>query len=150
MTSRKIGAVVLFAVAVTTLVLALNVLDVNAQTGGTTPRPAATPTTQAAPREVTITGKVVDLQGFMTGQFPSADHAKCTADCIKNGVPAGLETSGGLIVLGQGANGPSKALLPLAFQQVEVKGKLYEKGGTKYLDIASVRKAGGVEETDED
>jgi len=93
-------------------------------------------------REVTLSGRVVDLHCFMTGQYPSADRAKCTADCIRNGVPAGLETPTGVVVFGQGTTGPAKTLLPLAYEQVEATGKLYEKAGVKYLDIASLAKAG--------
>lgn len=90
-------------------------------------------------REVTLTGRVVDLHGFATGQYRTANRAECTAACIRDGVPAGLETRSGVVVLGQGMSGPSKALLPLAYQEVEVTGKLYRKGGLRYLDITSIR-----------
>jgi hypothetical protein len=102
---------------------------------------AGTPKAQQAAQEVTMTGRVVDLQCFMTGQLPSADVTKCTADCIRAGVPVGLNTGKGLIVLGQGTTGPAKTMLPFANQDVQVRGKLYEKDGAKYLDIASVKKA---------
>lgn len=92
-------------------------------------------------REATLTGRLIDLHCFMTEQYPTKDHERCTADCIRNGVPAALETPTGLVILGQGMTGPAKTLLPLAFQQVEARGKLYEKSGIKYLDVASVKKA---------
>ncbi|MCB9851276.1 MAG: hypothetical protein H6817_11305 [Phycisphaerales bacterium] len=98
-------------------------------------------TKPAMAKDVVLTGTVVDLHCYMTGAMPSGDAAKCTADCIRAGVPAGLETDIGLVVLGQGMQGASKALLPYAHQFVEVRGKLFERDGVKYLDIASVEKA---------
>ena len=44
------------------------------------------------PREVTMTGRVVSVHAYMTGQFASPDQAKSTADNIRAGVPAALET----------------------------------------------------------
>ena len=90
------------------------------------------------PREVTMTGRVVSVHAFMTGQSASPDQTKSTADNIRAGVPAALDTPTGLILLGQGTTGVGRTLIPLAFQEVEVHGKLYEKGGLKYIDIASV------------
>jgi hypothetical protein len=102
------------------------------------------------PREVTMTGRVVSVHAFMTGQFASPDQAKSTADNIRAGVPAALDTPTGLILLGQGTTGVGRTLIPLAFQEVEVHGKLYEKGGAKYIDIASVEAVGADEEEEED
>jgi len=89
------------------------------------------------PQDVTLIGKVVDLQSFMTGKFTSSDPVQATQDCIRQGVPAALETEIGLIVIGLGERGPSRTLIPLAFKNVEVKGKLYENDGLQYLDLAS-------------
>lgn len=101
------------------------------------------------PREVTMTGRVVSLHAFMTGQNSSPDQAKSAADNIRAGVPAALDTPTGLILLGQGTTGVGRTLVPLAFHEVEVHGKLYEKGGLKYIDIASVE-AVEVEEEEEE
>ena len=100
------------------------------------------------PREVTMTGRVVSVHAFMTGQAPP-DEVKGTAESIRAGVPAGLDTPTGLILLGQGTTGVGRTLIPLAYQEVEVHGKLYEKGGLKYIDIASVE-AVEVEEEEEE
>jgi len=101
------------------------------------------------PREVTLTGRVVSVHAFMTGEYSSPDQAKSTGDNIRAGVPAALETSAGLILLGQGTTGVGKTLIPLAFQEVEVHGKQYEKGGVKYIDIASVEAVVADEEEEE-
>ena len=122
------------------------------------PRPASKPLPgrpsmggERPPREVTMTGRVVSVHAFMTGQAASPDQAKSTADSIRAGVPAALDTPTGLILLGQGTTGVGRTLIPLAFQEVEVHGKLYEKGGVKYIDIASVEavEAEEIEEEDE-
>lgn len=88
-------------------------------------------------QQVTLKGRIIDLHGFMTGQFPSADHAKSTADNIRAGVPAAIETPQGIVLLGEGANGAAAKLAPLGMQQAELRGKLYEKHGLKYLEIES-------------
>lgn len=92
-----------------------------------------------AGREVTMTGKVFDLHCWATGNYPSADRAKCTADCIRAGVPAVLETTTGPVLLGQGARNASALLAPLAFQNAEIRGKLFEKDGVKYIDVQTAR-----------
>ncbi len=102
------------------------------------------------PREVTMTGRVVSVHAFMTGQSASPDQAKITADNIRAGVPAALDTPTGLILMGQGTTGVGRTLIPLAFQEVEVHGKLYEKGGVKYIDIASVEAVAADEEEEAD
>ena len=104
------------------------------------------------PREATLTGKIVDLQSLMTGKFESSDHATCTQRCIQAGVPAGLETEDGLIIIGQGPKGPARTIAPLALRYAELKGKLYECKGIKYIDIESataIRDPDSEEDTEE-
>jgi len=96
----------------------------------------------AMPRDVTLTGKIVDLHNAMTGKFPSTDHARCTMECIKAGVPAAIETEDGLVIVGEGVKGPRMALVPHAFKSVEIKGKLYERSGIRYIDLATVKALG--------
>jgi hypothetical protein len=147
MTSKRIGLGALCIAAIATLVLVTSNLSVSAQTSGTSKQGA---TTTPKAKEVTIDGRVVDLQCFMTGQAPSADVKKCAADCIRAGVPAGLETSDGLIVLGMGIKGPAKTLLPFAQQNVEVRGKLFKNGGVRYLDISSIQASDDADDEEDD
>lgn len=109
----------------------------------------AGPDRSSRPREVTLTGKIVDLQGYMTEKYASADHAKCTTDCIRAGVPAALETEDGLVIIGEGVTGPARSLAELALRNVELKGKLYERHGIQYIDIKSTKSV-KVEEEPED
>jgi hypothetical protein len=93
----------------------------------------------SAGEPVTVSGKLIDLQSYMTGKTPGSDPVKSAQQCIRSGVPAALETEEGLIVIGMGERGPSRLLVPLVLQHVELKGKLYEKDGLQYIDIASAR-----------
>jgi len=102
------------------------------------------------PRDVVLTGKIVDLHSFMTDKFESSDHAKCTQRCIQAGVPAALETEDGLIIIGEGSKGPARTITPLAFRYAELKGKLYEREGIKYIDVASAKAAKDPESEEED
>jgi hypothetical protein len=109
-------------------------------------------------REVTLTGRVVDVHCLMTGKFPKADRIKCTQECIKAGVPVALETDRGVFLLGTGPKSAAKTLAPLAYQLVDVRGKLYTRLGLKYIDLLSakrkaappVKKRPADEEEDED
>jgi len=135
MTMRKLGYVGIGSVTTAAILWLANAAVVQAQVGTSKDKQGV---------EVTMTGRVVDLNSFMTGEWASEDHARCTADCIRNGVPAALDTTTELVILGRGISGPGKALVPLAFEQVEVRGKLFEKNGTKYLDITSISKKVGT------
>jgi len=92
-------------------------------------------------KEVTLKGKIVDLQCCMTQQFPSSDKVRCTRECIRAGVPAALETEEGLVVIGKGHRGPVQEIARYAFQEVELKGRLYEREGFRYVDLVSVKES---------
>jgi len=103
----------------------------------------------AKPEDVILVGKVVDLQSYMTDKFTNIDPVRATQDSIRQGVPAALVTEEGLIVIGMGERGPSRTLIPLAFKKVEMKGKLYEKDGLLYIDMASATMVRDMEEAEE-
>ncbi len=138
---RIVGVV---AAGVLVLVLGLSTLSAQNQP----PKPPGHPEAQG--KEVTLTGKLVDLYCFMTGDQPDKDPAKCTEMCLKKGVPAALETDDGLLLLGKGANGIGREAARHALRMVEVKGKLYQKHGLKYLDVASIKEAKKVESDEEE
>lgn len=100
-------------------------------------------------RDAVITGRVVDLQTYMTGKFQSSDKARCTRDCIEAGVPAALETKDGLIVIGHGDKSPRKELARWALQYIEIKGTLYERSGVRYMDLEKIKLAKASGESDD-
>lgn len=89
-------------------------------------------------KEVTLSGTLVDLQYYMSGKFVGKSAEDCARTCIRRGVPAVLETSDGLVILGM-AKGTSAKLAANVMNRVEVAGELYEKQGLKYLKVASVK-----------
>ena len=91
-----------------------------------------------SPRDVTMSGRVVDLQSFMSGKFTSADKVRSSRRCLQAGGPAALVTEEGLVILGAGEKGAVKTIAPLAMRTVTLTGTLYERHGVRYLDIKSV------------
>jgi hypothetical protein len=125
---------------------ALGLSSLLAQSGGQTP--PQKPDTKA--KEVTLVGKIVDLQCYMTGQYPTKDQAECARKCIRAGVPAALETDNGLVIVGMGYRGPGREIEKHAMATVELKGKLYERHGLKYIDIVTVKTASPKPEPEEE
>ena len=111
-------------------------------------KPLGQPETQG--KEVTLTGKIVDLHCFMTGSQPTKDAVKCTRECLNDGVPAALETDNGLVILGRGMKGIGREVSRHALAMVEINGKLYEKHGLKYVDVTSIKEAKKVEPGEEE
>ena len=93
-----------------------------------------------APRDATLDGRLVDLREFITGEHSSSDHVKCTAEAIKAGKPLALESPHGLVLIGRSAAVDSSKLVPWACQEVEVKGKLYDMDGLRYMEVTSIGK----------
>jgi len=102
--------------------------------------------TTPKPKDVVLVGHIVDLQTFMTGRFDSADHAKCTEECLRAGVPAALETDDGLVIIGEGAKSPARSIAKYAMTNVELHGKMYERHGVRYIDLSSINESKGNEE----
>lgn len=90
-------------------------------------------------KEITVRGRLTDVHSYMTGKSETEDNVKATQDSFRAGAAAGIETEEGLVILGSGDKGPARMIVPLAQQQVEAKGKLFEKDGLRYLDLASIQ-----------
>ncbi len=136
------------------LICMVTPLTVQAQAGKSArakqPAASRTPATaERPPREVTLTGRVVSVHAYMTGQADD-EATKTISDGLRAGGTAALETPTGLIVLGQGNTGGMRVLLPLANEQVEAHGRLYEKAGVKFLDFDTVQAAAQPEEEAEE
>jgi hypothetical protein len=90
------------------------------------------------PKEVTLSGTVVDLQYYMTGESAGTNPQAFSRNCIRRGVPAALETENGLIILGLPKGNASK-LAQHAMRSAEVRGTLYVKHGINYLQVVSIK-----------
>jgi hypothetical protein len=136
------------AVAAGVLVFALGLSTLLAQNEPSRPRGQRA----MQGKEVTFTGKIVDLHCFMTGSQPDKDAARGTERCLREGVPAALEMDNGIVLLGKGTRGIGREVARHALGMVEVTGKLYEKHGLKYVDVTSLKEVKGneLEEEEED
>lgn len=94
----------------------------------------------ATGKEVTMTGPIQDLAGFMTGQYATTDHAKCAADALRAGQPAVIHSSSGVVLIGVGATGVSARLASYALQTAQLRGRLFQKNGLTYLEVTTVEK----------
>ncbi|MHC5108740.1 MAG: hypothetical protein ACYTHJ_02535 [Planctomycetota bacterium] len=104
---------------------------------------------RGAPRDAKLVGRIVDMHSVMTGKFESEDKMRATRRSIMNGVPAVLETDDGVVVIGEGYRGPQDTIGKLAFQRVELHGKVYERFGIRYIDIRSAKLYAGPDVTEE-
>jgi hypothetical protein len=93
--------------------------------------------------EKSFTGKLTDLHCFMTG---AKDDAKA-GECLKAGVPAVLEVGKDVYILSKGAKGAGE-FAAMAGKEVEVKGKVFEKAGLKYIDVSAVTAKAGEKASD--
>jgi hypothetical protein len=99
-------------------------------------------------KESTIVGEVVDIQCYAsgatgTGKGPS--HKDCAVSCAKGGIPLGIleDKTNTLYVVGQSKvamKGANEMLLPFVAEKVKVTGKIYEKGGLKFLLARKISK----------
>jgi len=97
-----------------------------------------------APKEVTLTGEVLDLYCFMNhpadGQGP--DHAKCAQNCINKGLPIGFMSDGVVyVIIGKEHNSAADMVAQYAGMQSKVTGKLIEHDGIKAIEIEKIEKA---------
>jgi hypothetical protein len=148
---RNILAVLVLGVAWTAYTSGVNAAppaNSSAQAKGQTVNPSrdtaksslASDTSSIEDKEVTLTGKIQDLDGFMTGTYHSSDRTKAASDAIKAGKSAVIQTSSGAVLLGEGTKGILEKLAPYAMQSAQLHGKLVEKSGLKYLEVTSVEK----------
>ena len=102
------------------------------------------------PKQMTITGEVVDLHCYMHSALKGPGHEACAITCAKSGEPVGiLENKTNRVYLALGAehgtpgqlSPGTKLLLPYMAKQVTVKGELFDRGGLKAIVIQKVTKA---------
>lgn len=92
--------------------------------------------------EATFTGEVLDLACFMQhpedGQGPG--HAACAKQCIRKGLPAGLKTDDGtvLLLMGKGHDSIVEQITPLAGKRAVVTGVRVTSGGLAAIVLTSI------------
>jgi hypothetical protein len=101
-------------------------------------------------KQITIVGEVVESQCYVTGlngPGKGLSHKECALKCAKGGIPLSIleDKTGTLYLTGQSKKamaGTSELLIPFVAEKVKVTGRLFEKGGMKFLLISKVNKLG--------
>ena len=96
-----------------------------------------------AQEEKTWKGEILDLSCYVTNGAKGSGHAACAKTCLKSGQPMGLLTEDGTVLLLAAGEDSDKleALKDLAGEEVEVSGKLTERGGIKMVVVTEGKKA---------
>lgn len=96
-------------------------------------------------REATITGAVVDVSCKFGQGLSGAEHRMCAQVCADKGIPLAILGDDGKLYLPTSVNMPgdpqNDRLKEFAEQRVTVSGKVFEAGGARAIQIASVKKA---------
>ena len=103
---------------------------------------AATAAPAQAQEATTITAEVVDLVCYLNMGMKGEGHRECAQTCADNGLALGFLGSDGQIYLAAGQGMPAAPtndqLRPHAEHTVEVKGKLFERSGSRSIVIESI------------
>jgi hypothetical protein len=93
-------------------------------------------------KEATVTGYVIDLSCKFRHGLSGEQHRMCAQVCADKGVPLAILGTDGTLYVPVSAGMPGESenakLKPHAEHQVTVKGTVYEAGGAKAIEIASV------------
>jgi hypothetical protein len=102
--------------------------------------------TKAPPsRDATITGTVVDVSCTFGQGLSGPEHRMCAEICADKGIPLAILADDGTLYLptstAMPGEGQNSRLRPFAEQRVTVSGKVFDAGGAKAIQIASIKKA---------
>ncbi len=96
-------------------------------------------------KEATVTGTVVDVSCKFGQGLSGPDHRMCAEVCADKGIPLAILGDDGKLYLPTSASMPGDSQNPrlkeFAEQRVTVSGKVFEAGGAKAIQIASIKKA---------
>jgi hypothetical protein len=98
----------------------------------------------AQDNEGTWAGEVVDMGCYIEKGLKGSGHAGCAKSCIKKGMPMGVLTKDGTLLLltfNHDDGAPYEALKDLAGENAEVSGTLSEKDGIKMIVVSSSKAA---------
>ena len=98
-------------------------------------------TAVATSAKQTITGEVIDVTCYVDHGAKGAKHADCAKTCIGKGLPAAILSNGTLYMALAPDHGNASTLLEkLGGENVKVTGKVTQKNGASFIEIASVEK----------
>ena len=106
----------------------------------------------AQDNEGTWAGEVVDMGCYIEKGLKGSDHAGCAKSCIKKGMPMGVLTKDGTLLLltfNHDDGAPYEALKDLAGENAEVSGTLSEKDGIKMIVVSGFKAAKAADSKEE-
>lgn len=93
-------------------------------------------------KEATITGTVIDVSCKFRHNLSGEDHRMCAQVCADKGIPLAILGSDGTLYVpvsaGMPGDGQNEQLKPHAEHKVTVKGTVFDAGGAKAIQIASI------------
>lgn len=92
--------------------------------------------------DMTIKGEVVDVacSTKLKEKGHGPEHADCTMDCAKKGMPVGILTADAIYtVTGDYAANKNAKLLDFVAKKVIVTGEVTEKDGVKTINVKSIK-----------
>ena len=98
---------------------------------------------EAAGAPQTISGEIVDMACYMSGEEHGAKHAKCAGMCVTGGAPMGLLTKSGdlyLVVADHADEKPYEEAKKMAGSDAKLTGKVTKKGGVRALIVDKTEK----------
>lgn len=95
---------------------------------------------KAAGKAATVTGEVIDVACYVAHAGRGADHKECATKCVTGGMPVGILTDKGEVILAvtDDHTAANTLLAPLLATKVKAEGELSSRGGVKVLAIAKV------------
>jgi hypothetical protein len=104
--------------------------------------PAAGHGADAAAKEVTLRGEVLDMACWVAHEGKGPKHAACAQKCLKDGQPMGLLTQDGTVYLLFGDHADTTAYSQargLGAKNVEIRGEIADRAGIHGLTVKSVK-----------
>jgi hypothetical protein len=96
-------------------------------------------------KEATVTGTVVDVSCKFGQGLSGPEHRMCSEVCADKGIPLAILGDDGTLYLPTSASMPGDGQNPrlkqFAEQRVTVSGKVFDAGGARAIQIASIKKA---------
>jgi hypothetical protein len=112
---------------------------------GSLPAQETIPMKAPPSRDATVTGTVVDVSCRFGQGLSGPDHRMCSEVCADKGIPLAILADDGTLYLPTSSAMPgddqNPRLKPFAEQRVTVSGKVFDAGGAKAIQVASIKKA---------
>ncbi len=91
--------------------------------------------------EQTITGEVLDMSCYMTGDAMGKGHQSCAQGCLDGGLPAGIMAEDGQVYLLVENHDLAEAydeVIKHAAQNITITGNIYRKNGVQSITVEKV------------